>query len=156
MTSRQGKRCRHCQAGYVYQASGPGCGDRLNDDRYCPQCKAVIVQALSALPVLFQCRYFPVSEVPEYADVTREQVEQWEADFQERRKTQVLGQRIWPGLFDMETGDQYCIRQVRATSGPHQGTPFRFSSWHNKPEHLIEVGLEWDLTQQKRGGVWRE
>lgn len=155
MTSYQGKRCSHCRAGYAYQASGPGCGERSNDPRYCPQCKAVVLHALSALPVLFECRYFPVSEVPKYADVTRAQVEEWEEAFRERRKTQgFLAQRIWPALIDLETGDRQSIREVKATSGPHQGTPFRVSSWQRKPDYLIEIGLEWDIMQQKAGDVW--
>ena len=156
MTSYQGKRCSHCRAGYTYQASGPGCGDPLNNDRYCPICKAHINQALTALPVLFECRYFPVSEVSAYADVTREQVEQWEADLQERRKTAVVGQRIWPGLIDLQTGNTQHIRQVIATNGPHKGTPFRVSSWDVRGEFTIEVGLEWDLMEQRAGGVWRD
>jgi hypothetical protein len=155
MTSYQGKRCSHCRAAYHYQASGPGCGNVLNDSRYCPICKGTINHALSALPVLFECRYFPVSEVPAYADVTRAHIEQWEAALAELRKAAVVAQRIWPALIDLKTGDTQSIRAIVASSGPHIGTPFRVSSWESKPEYLIEVGLEWDIMSQTAGGVWR-
>lgn len=112
--------------------------------------------ALSAAPVLFECRYFPVSDVARYADVTREHVEEWEADLEERRKTQVIAQRVWPGLIDLQTGSTQRIRQVVATSGPHRGTPFRVTSWEARGEFIIEVGLEWDLMEQKAGGLWRD
>lgn len=156
MTSYQGKRCSHCQAIYHYQASGHGCGDPLNDSRYCPTCKAAVNHALSALPLLFECRYFPVSEVPAYADVTRAHIEEWEAHLAERRKAGIVAQRIWPAMFDLETGDAQSTHQVVASSGPHQGTAFRVSRWQVRAEYLIEIGLEWDRTKQTAGRVWRD
>lgn len=158
MTSIRTKRCRHCASTYGYQQSGHGCGDALNDDRYCPTCKAAVNAALSALPVLFERRYVPVSEHPLYRDVTRADVERWEAEFEGHRwqTTAILGKRIWPGLMDLETGDAQSVREVRATSGEHLGTRFRVSSWRLRPDFLIEIAIEWDLIKQARVGLWRD
>lgn len=54
------KRCQHCKSQYSYQASGAGCGDPLNDDRYCPDCMAVINAALEKVPVKFKAEWLPV------------------------------------------------------------------------------------------------
>lgn len=156
MTSFQGKRCSHCQSAYYYQASGQGCGERLNDSRYCPSCAAVVRKALGQVRVRFECRYFPVSEVPEFADVTRADIEQWEADLARRREGGgVIGQRVWPALMNFDTGDVQNIREVVASSGPYRGIRFRVSSWQKNPEYVIEIALEWDLGSKTRGAVWR-
>jgi hypothetical protein len=157
MTSFQGKRCSHCQSAYHYQASGHGCGDGFNDSRYCPSCTAVVRAALGAVPVRFECRYFPVSEVPEFADVTRADIEEWSADLARRRREGggIIGQRVWPALMNLRTGDVQNIREVVASSGAYRGIRFRVSSWTESPEYRIEIGLEWDLVNGTRGAVWR-
>lgn len=40
------KRCIYCGNIYSYQASGQGCFEETNDDRYCPRCKKIINEAL--------------------------------------------------------------------------------------------------------------
>lgn len=50
MTSYRQHRCAHCDVRYSYQSSGFGCGTPENDARYCPDCKAVILTALKAVP----------------------------------------------------------------------------------------------------------
>lgn len=155
MTTHRYKRCGHCQVKYTYQASGHGCNNPHNDETYCPTCKARALEALRQIPVRFECRYFPVAEVPQFADVTRQHIEEWEADLEERRKTQIVAQRIWPALMNLQTGDSQSIRLVVASRGPHIGTGFRVSSWKQNPEYLIEIGLEWDIQSQQTIGVWR-
>lgn len=39
-------RCWHCNTRYAYQSIGDDCHNPLNDDRYCPSCKALIIEAL--------------------------------------------------------------------------------------------------------------
>lgn len=157
MTSFRIRRCDHCRSSYEYQQSGEGCQDPLNDGRYCRLCKAVVNEALSALPVRFECRYVPVSELPEFADVTRANIEEWEADFARLRRESkaIYGRREWPALMDLDGGDSQHVREVRATSGPHEGTRFRVSSWQKRPDYLIEVPMEWDLSRQVVVTRWR-
>jgi hypothetical protein len=143
---------------YDFQQSGQGCHDVLNDGRYCRLCKAAVNEALSAIPVRFECRYIPIAELPQFADVTREDITTWEADFWRLRRESkaIYGQRIWPALIDFSANDSQTIREVRATSGRHEGTRFRVSSWQKRPDYLIEVPMEWDLTRQIALGLWRE
>lgn len=44
------KRCNHCSVTYAYQGSGHGCMEPTNDPDYCPDCKKVILDALSSVP----------------------------------------------------------------------------------------------------------
>lgn len=44
------KRCHHCAVTYAYQGSGHGCMEPTNDPDYCPDCKKVILDALSSVP----------------------------------------------------------------------------------------------------------
>lgn len=148
------KRCSHCQAVYECLLSGWD-PDAHKDGRYCPDCKDVVNKALEALPVRYECRYFKVEDVPAYSDVTRAHIEEWEAALVERRKTELVAQRIWPSLYNLETGDSQSIRLVVATSGPHTGTGFRVSSWKQNPEYVIEIGMEWDTKTHEPIGVWK-
>lgn len=162
MTSFRGRRCDHCRAHYTFQASGPGCGDRLNDEQHCPTCREAILKALSAIPVRYECRYIPLGELEPFSDVTQQQVEEWEIEWKQAKRSKMVGRRIWPGMINLRTNEVQEIRQVMATSGPHRGVNFRVSSWsgvegedHN-PEFLIEVPMEWDRVEQVLGGVWSE
>ncbi len=158
VTSIRIRRCIHCRSRYGYQQSGEGCGDGINDARYCRTCKGAINGALTALPVLFECRYVPIAEHPPCADVTRAQIEEWEATFERERwqATALIAKRVWPGLMDLETGDAQNVREVRATSGEHLGTRFRVSSWRQRPDFLVEVPIEWDVAGQKSLGLWHD
>lgn len=50
-------RCRFCNKEYHYQASGEGCHEPTNDERYCPRCMTIINQALEE-KVPKEDRYF--------------------------------------------------------------------------------------------------
>lgn len=50
-------RCRFCNKEYYYQASGEGCHEPTNDERYCPRCMAIINKALEE-KVPKEDRYF--------------------------------------------------------------------------------------------------
>lgn len=58
MTHRR-KRCEHCKTQYSYQASGEGCFHPLNNDRYCPDCMAIINEALKDVPEKFHREWLP-------------------------------------------------------------------------------------------------
>lgn len=45
------KRCIHCKMPYMYQASGNGCHDTRNDEKYCPVCMNEINKALEKVPI---------------------------------------------------------------------------------------------------------
>lgn len=47
----ESKRCAHCHSRYQYIRSGEGCLSSINDDKYCPECKQIILKALENIPV---------------------------------------------------------------------------------------------------------
>lgn len=53
-------RCCHCGIRYSHQTSGDGCGDPLNDGRYCPDCKNIINKALHKVPKAVEKIRIPV------------------------------------------------------------------------------------------------
>ena len=159
MTTARIERCRHCGQRYTHQTSGYGCGHPLNSGTYCPDCKAIEIEALrkafADVPRLFECRYQDVKEIPDLAWVTLEQVLEWEKT--KGGTDDLLGvpmQRIWMPRFDLETPDSQNTREVKGL-GDAQGYRFRVMTWRKKPEHTIEVPREYDLIEQRfTGSNW--
>jgi len=146
-------RCKNCQIIYLwnsYNRSRESCTD------YCPECKEAVNAALQTIPRKFESRSLPTSEIPQFSDVTWENIVEWEEDLRTRRQTSLVAKRIGVGLFNLDTGDHMSVRWVDATSGAHQGVSFKVSSWDTNPEKTIEVGMEYDLANQVfTGEVWR-
>lgn len=63
-------RCRFCNKEYHYQASGEGCHEPTNDERYCPRCMAIINLALEE-KVPKEDRYFRRAVEVDKDDLTR-------------------------------------------------------------------------------------
>ena len=62
------KHCSHCGITYLYQASGDGCLNELNDKDYCPTCKKAIIDALNTIPVKYIEKWKLVSNI-DYNDL---------------------------------------------------------------------------------------
>jgi hypothetical protein len=156
------KRCGQCGDEYTYQGSGYGCNRPENDATYCPSCKTVINEALAKIPRRFECRYRDVQEMDKFKDhVTLEMLIEWERADMERRKTELWGQRIWPALYNIETGDSQNTREIVGRPPALGGVPnfngirFRLSTWKKNPEVTIEVPMEYDLLENKfTGHAW--
>lgn len=122
-------RCEHCGRKYTYLASGWNlfsCSKKPHmDDRYCPECYEVVEEALSKVPIKVKFEWVPTD------DVTLEQLlEQEKADGRRLR-------RIWPGLIDMENGDEQYIRQIVIDD-----VKYRLSTWEKDPSYAIEKEIE--------------
>lgn len=143
------RRCSHCRRVYVYQASGPGCGDSLNDGRFCPTCIAVVYEALKAVPVA-------VERFKE--DVTGDERELVLA----RQRTVnsipcdpsaphgLVVRQIRPGLFDMKTGAEMCVQVIHIDN-----VEYDVSTWSDKREpayvtRTMERDLETGVTRPWR------
>lgn len=144
------KRCGHCKQEYTYQASGNGCHNPLNDDYYCPECKEIILKALSDVPIKFKC--ITVLQT----DVTLEQCKSWERIEELVRNSETgLGSlhmvRVFAGLADMKTGESQVIRQVKGQN-QHRHKTFIYSYWPSKPEEAeVRVYMEENvMTGEKR------
>lgn len=148
MTTQRHHRCGHCGDHYVYTASGSGCQDPYNHDKWCPSCTEVVVTALRTVPRKFEVRYRNIRELPEYDDVTLELVLSWEVqNLEEKRAAGLLSiVRIWPALYNLETGDN---QSTRAVCQPGTSKMFRLSTWRQSPEYAIEVPMDYDLLNQR-------
>ncbi len=153
-------RCGHCGVGYTYQASGGGAG-HLNDATYCPACKEIVEGAIRAAmancPRQFAARYRPVAEIPRFAEITLDTVLEWERQSQEQARAENRLQltQIFAGLFDLQNGDSQNIRVIRGRD-QFRGMSFKVMTWRHRPEHSIEIEMEFDLQRQEfTGSTWR-
>lgn len=174
MTTRYIQRCVQCGSKYTYQGSGPGCDDQFNDGKWCPLCKAQVVEALQRTrPRQFECRYRNVGELGnwwtevEFAELTFETLLTWERENYEeakRLRSNNMGlymQRIWPGRFNATFDRMQSIREVRGR-GRFDRYNFRLTTWparkvDNLPEEgvSIELPMEWDVIEGKwTGNLW--
>jgi hypothetical protein len=154
------KRCTHCGIRYEYQQSGAGCERPENDNRYCPSCKGVYGEALrqvfAKVPRRYEGRYRNVKEVSKYADVDLKTILRWEQSMRTPKdETRIPIQRIWPGLYNLETGDTMTIREIVAQDGNHKGQRFRLNLWEQTQEHEIKIEMEYDLVEGRfTGACW--
>lgn len=147
-------RCKHCQGIYLWNSYNRSSSSSTD---HCPECKGAINAALLAIPRKFESRDKPISELPQFSDVTWETILAWEEDLRVQRLAGLVAQRIGVGLFNLHTGDHMSVRWVYATSGPHQGVSFKVSSWDVDPEKTMTVGMEYDLVKEVfTGEIWRD
>ena len=100
------KRCSHCGVRYIYQSSGSGCHDFLNNDSWCPDCMQVIEDALSQIPIKRKkdiIHYTDSSLWSHLTDTIEEKIETWEKEEEERTMNNLIRRMSMP-LFDVETG----------------------------------------------------
>lgn len=160
MTTQAYHRCAQCGDQYTYQGSGPGCGRAENDPKWCPICKGIVDRALADVPRLFECRYRPTSEVKGFEALTMEMLKEWETKpdpFHTRLDgtNPPIARRIWPGLYNLETGDSQNIYEVQAWTNapyPYRSRRFRVSTWRQDPEFAIELAMEYDLREGRFTG----
>lgn len=124
--------CKHCLDDYLYQYSGEPIGDiprELKDDRYCPACKKVIVDALSIIPKKFEYKWIDTDEVD------LDTLIRWEKEWLDVRKSSMLplARRVFMSLYD-ENRQEYSI--TREVNGRYDkiGRTYIYSYWPSKKE----------------------
>ncbi len=147
MTTFKHKRCTHCGTHYYYQGSGEGCLDDLNNPPFCMDCKNVIKEALSKVPIKFEFRYVDIKELgPEYQYITKEKIIEWNRDFEDG-KVGLWFIRIGCPLFDIK--DPSNIEKmiiIKIPEGKFKGLDAEYRYWSKKTEwDNIRVKVEWDL-----------
>lgn len=133
MTSHAGKRCRHCQVRYYYQASGWGAPEYNHPD-WCPDCYKVVVEALREVPPRVEKVFVPTDEVTAFELETLEN-ERWEAT---KAAGKLPVRRVAAPLFDMV--DPSNTQQCGITR--KDGVTYRWSYWSKDPEGTAEVKKE--------------
>jgi rubredoxin len=139
------KRCRHCNTVYAWQASGNGCFHELNDETYCPDCKAVINKALKLVPKKFKKIWVETDEVTyDYLKAERAK--------QDEKNGGLCARRVYVSLFNFEKGTreindafdvddkQYCVLY-----------------WSDTPEIIkIQVLKELNVETNEITGYWKD
>ena len=93
-----------------------------------------------------------MAEIPRFRDVTLDMVLAWEKEILARP---LPIQRIWVGLFNLETGDCFNIRGVPG-QGEFKGVLFQVGTWKSTPiGYEIKVEMEYDAyTGKPTGNMW--
>jgi len=142
MTTQVIYRCQHCLIEYIYYPSGcPYTQTRLNDNRYCPDCKQAVSDVLKNVPLKVERFTKP------YERMTLEELKE---RVKKERKGQLF-QRVASPLFDMKDPDNRNISGwVRI-----DGLDIFYSYWTKKDDYRIEVEMERNLeTGEER--PWKE
>ena len=121
-------RCWHCNTRYSYQSIGDDCHNPLNDDRYCPSCKALIIEALKDVTVKFHEEFLPV-----LPDTLRKPVsiEDFNKAHEEYRKTATLP--TYPCIF---------TPGIRAEECDIHGVTFRKYMAKGSGEEILTAAYE--------------
>lgn len=157
MTTHREKRCRHCGQRYSFTASGPGCDNRVNNDRYCRSCQGEILVTLRKLPIRVKLEWVEVEQP------TVEMCEAWEKEWAEEHAAHdpphflPYGRRILPCLFDMNDMGNVNYVGIVQGRGEFKGRQFRYSTWTKKPENnTVKVAMEWNMETGDKTAFWRD
>jgi len=156
MTTERYHRCSHCGVEYIYQGSGAN-PPKFNHATWCPGCYEAALEGMRAIPRRYECRYRPTREIPRLESVTLETLLDWEA--RNRTDRAARGElpitRIFTPLIDVESGDAQNVREIRGRD-EFSVWRFRLATWRQKPEHKIDVPMEYDLEKKCfTGQSWR-
>jgi hypothetical protein len=137
------KRCKHCKSTYTYQGSGDGCFRPMNDDTYCPVCKAVIIEALKTIPKKFDSVFVETDEVT------------YDYLLEKRREKETGGlctRRVYASLFNTKTGEA-----EKNDAFDVDNRQYLVQYWPSKREDMkIKVLKEKNLLTGEITGYWRD
>lgn len=152
MTHKE-KRCTHCKIRYYYQASGEGCGDDYNDDRYCPECMQIITDALKKVPIKIERRDVRVedSEVSINDLLIHEQNKNILEKQRNGERCFPLMKSVYPSLWDcLDLENRNHCRLIEYNS-----INYYVSTWSKSPENnYVSKEVEYDLINNKIIGNW--
>jgi hypothetical protein len=145
MTSHRFKRCVHCGLVYAWQSSGYGCHNPVNDQKYCPDCKAAIVKALENIPVRFRSVWVETKDIS--VETLLKHRERTLEKAKKDNPNRIIGERVVAPLFDMVDSENiYCGLIVS-----YQGEDYLVETWSKTPqENTVKVKMEENLITGKR------
>lgn len=138
MTTHKRKNCIHCKIPYSYQASGFGCDENYNDERYCPDCQKAIVECLSKIEVRCEKRWIKSN------DYTKEQILEHK-NFLDRNYPN-RPRRVLVGLFDLEDSEN---KNIDCIVRMPNGYDYNLSYWTKTKELSITKEVNWDIKNNK-------
>jgi len=139
------KRCWHCKTVYTYQASGAGCHEPINDETYCPECKAAILKALKSIPKKFDKIFMETDEVTyDYLKKKR--------DEQDEKAGGLCTRRVYCSLFNSKTGEA-----EKNDAFDVDDKQYLVQYWPSKMEDMkIKVLKEKNLETGETKNYWKE
>ena len=145
------KRCHHCGQRYRYTASGPGCQNKVNNDRYCRGCQGEILVTLRKIPIRVKRIWVPVE------DPTVEKCLAWEKEWDAEANYTSRTMSLENILYDMNDPDNHNYIGLVQGRGEFEGQLFRFDTWSKKPgKNTVRVAMEWNMTTGDKTVFWRD
>lgn len=159
--------CSHCGKEYMWQASGDWALEtpkQYNSDKYCPDCKKTLDDALNSITILFENKRVEVSELlefdPSLINVTPEYIfkliEEREAEFINRNSNESLlpiARRVYANLWNTETNEYSVSGEVCDKINKNYrdiNRSFSYFYWPSKPDEIkISVNVRIDKTTNK-------
>lgn len=152
MTTHKQTICRQCGTPYSFQGSGHWEGDypaELNDDRYCPDCMKVILEALSKIEKRFEWRDIPTTDytVEELLEIHKQQREEAAA------RQELMVRRVFIPLYDFQDmGNIYTTDEVKTPKGT-----YRVSYWTKKvvdnTPNVVKKHIYWDIKNSCQSAI---
>lgn len=152
--------CSHCGIEYRWQASGNfwslNTPKEYNDSKYCPSCRKAIVDALSAIPVLFCNKNVGIQDAYEFDPQLKSVTPDYIFELVKKRKAEnavraasnlfPIMERVFANLYNTETNETSVSGAV--TDELSHGFFYRY--WPSKPQEMkISVGMRIDNTSGK-------
>lgn len=147
--------CIHCGTEYTYQWSGSydavDTPKEYRDEKYCPECKEKIVEALKDTPKKFAYQNIVTDEV-DLDTLLRWEKEEEEEYKQKMKEAAASGQLIFPkgmrvfaGTMNIKTGEKDIIREVVGREDK-KGRIYIYSYWSSdKSRQRITVERQVNL-----------
>ena len=126
--------CKHCGVEYDYQFSGSydaiDTPREYQDEKYCPECKKAIVDALNKIPVKFTYKDVETDEVDLQTLLRweKETYEEHEQKIKNREMLLPLARRVLVGLRNLKTGEHDIVNEVIGREDK-KGRIYIYSYW---------------------------
>lgn len=162
MTTHRGSICAKCGTHYYFQGSGWMSDEdsKLNDPKHCPECMALIVNALAPVKLKYDTVRSDAS-----TEVTREQLLEWkkeddkpippdDCDKCKKKNTRFKPRfnlnmrRVFPGLFNSRTRDHSHMQLIRG---------YYLDEWELSPEYTITKEIRYKVQYDENGErIWND
>ena len=161
MTTHITKRCRHCGEVYHYMASSYGDPfPEHNDHDYCPDCKAVIDDALLLVPKRKEHRFVTVDLGPA---AIGKLIDWYHEDEELKALERSLSDNLFTGMrrvgvpmFSLEDGDSTTDMFVKGRD-ELAGRTFVVTQWRRSGKiQRVSEEVEYDLVEDRPSGPWRD
>ena len=134
--------CKHCGVEYTHQYSGSydvvDTPKEYRSSEHCPECQKAIFDALNNIPIKFEWKFIPTTEV------SLEQLIEWENIPEEEQKYGVFGneiklpiaKRVFPTLYSTVNNEHQKASEVIGRDDK-EGRVYIYCYWPSKPEEAV-------------------